>query len=363
VASAAANASQGQAAAVAPLIPTPAARPDPRQKEVAMGVSRRQAERAVVLPAPRRRQAAYAGRRARLLKRLRQSWRLYVLLAPSLLYLLVFKYVPMYGVQIAFRDYNVIEGFTGSTWVGLGHLERFVSSYNFWLILRNTLVLNLYQLAAGFPLPIVLALALNYVGRNWFKKTVQMVSYAPYFISTVVMVGIILQFLHPEIGLMNQILRQMGLEPIHFMGHPEYFMSIYVWSGVWQYVGFGSIIYLAALTSIDPTLHEAAIVDGATKLQRIWHIDVPALIPTITILLILAVGNIMNVGFEKVLLMQTSLNKTASQVIQTYVYEVGLVQAQYSFSAAVGLFNSVINLILLLAFNWFARRFTETSLW
>jgi putative aldouronate transport system permease protein len=329
-----------------------------------MQVSKGRAETAA-LPVRPPRAGAGVGRAARALKGLKRSWRLYVLLAPSLLYLIVFKYVPMYGLQIAFRDYSVIEGFTGSSWVGLEHFERFVTSYNFWPILRNTLVLNLYQLAAGFPLPIVLALALNYVGRDGFKKTVQMVSYAPYFISTVVMVGIVLQFLHPGSGLVNQILRQAGLSPVHFMGRPEYFMSIYVWSGVWQYLGFSAIVYLAALTSIDPTLHEAAIIDGANKLQRIWYIDLPGIMPVAVILLILQMGSMLDVGFEKVLLMQNPLNLGVSEVIDTYVYRVGLASAvpNFSYAAAIGLFKAIIGLILIVAANHLAKRIRATSLW
>ena len=298
-------------------------------------------------------------------RQIRRGWQLYVLLTPPLLYLIVFKYVPMYGVQIAFRDYNVITGFAGSPWVGLEHFDRFVTSYNFWPILRNTLVLNVYQLAAGFPLPIVLALALNYVARETFKKTVQLVSYAPHFISTVVLVGMVLQFLHPEYGAVNLMLRRVGLEPVHFMGYPQYFSSIYVWSGVWQQVGFSSIIYLAALTSIDVTLHEAAIVDGATKLQRIRHIDLPGIMPVAIILLILQMGSLLDVGFEKVLLMQNPLNLAVSEVIDTYVYRVGLASAvpNFSYAAAIGLFKSVVGLILIASANQLAKKIRQTSLW
>jgi putative aldouronate transport system permease protein len=296
------------------------------------------------------------------LKQIATNWQLYLLILPVFLYFLIFKYVPMYGVQIAFKDFDASAGIWGSPWVGFKHFVRFFNSFQFWPILKNTLFLSVYALIASFPLPIVVALMLNQLTSERFKRFVQTVIYAPTFISTVVLVGMLYVFFAPN-GMVNNLVTLFGGKPIQFMARPEWFPSLYVWSGVWQGTGFATIVYLAALTGVDPGLHEAAKLDGANKLQRIWHIDMPALMPTITILLILAVGNIMNVGFEKVLLMQTSLNKTASQVIQTYVYEVGLVQAQYSFSAAVGLFNSVINLILLLAFNWFARRFTETSLW
>jgi putative aldouronate transport system permease protein len=318
---------------------------------------------AAALPASRARARPVAGTRA--LKGVKHSWQLYVLLALPMLYLLVFKYIPMYGVQIAFRDYNVIQGFSGSPWVGLKYFQRFVTSYNFWPILRNTVVLNVYQLAAGFPLPILLALALNHLRRERFKKAVQLVSYAPHFISTVVLVGIVLQLLDPQFGLVNTLLRHLGVAPINFMGHAEYFKSIYVWSGVWQNLGFDAIIYLAALTSIDPTLHEAAIIDGASKVQRIRHIDLPGILPIAIILLILNMGAALDTGFEKVLLFQNPLNLSTSEVIDTYVYRVGLVSAipQFSYAAAIGLFKSVIGLILIFTVNQVARKARATSLW
>jgi multiple sugar transport system permease protein/putative aldouronate transport system permease protein len=297
-------------------------------------------------------------------KSMRRDWQLYVLLMPPLIYLAIFKYWPMYGVQIAFRNFNPVDGITGSPWVGLRHFERFVTSYNFWTIMENTLVLNVYQLIAGFPLPIVLALALNYVRQQSFKKTVQMISYAPHFISTVVMCGIILQFVSP-IGLVNNLLGVIGIGPIFFMNEPGYWKSLYVWSGVWQNVGFGCIIYLAALAGVDPTLHEAAIVDGANKLQRIRDIDLPGIIPVAIILFILNLGTLLDTGFEKVLLLQNALNLRTSETIDTYVYHVSLASnfPQFSLAAAVGLFKAVIGLILIVTANQIARRFRATSLW
>jgi len=318
-----------------------------------------------VLPSAEQRRETRAARRARALRQLKHSWQLYVLLALPLLYLIVFKYVPMYGLQIAFRNYNVVGGLAGGPWVGLDYFQRFINSYNFWPIIRNTVVLSVYQLVAGFPLPIVLALALNYVSRRWFRRTVQMVSYAPHFISTVVMVGIILQLLAPRTGLVNLILQRVGIGPIHFMGEPAYFKSIYVWSGVWQHLGFSAIIYLAALTSIDPTLHEAAMVDGASKLQRIRHIDLPGIMPTAVILLILNMGSLLDVGFEKVLLLQNTVNMPTSEVIDTYVYHVGLASMvpQFSYATAIGLFKSVIGLILIITVNRIAKRVGAATLW
>lgn len=329
-----------------------------------MQVSNPRAEPMVLRPAGQLRPAVRARRGARTLKAIKRSWQLYALLALPMLYLIVFKYVPMYGVQIAFRDYSVIQGLSDSPWAGLKHFERFVTAHNFWQILRNTLVLNGYQLLAGFPLPIVLALALNYVARRWFKRSVQMVSYAPHFISVVVLVGITLQFLAPS-GLVNQLLGVVGIGPIHFMGEPAYWKSIFVWSGVWQHVGFNCIIYLAALTSIDPTLHEAAVMDGANKLQRIRDIDLPGIMPVAVILLILNMGQLLDTGFEKVLLLQNPLNLRTSEVIDTYVYRVGLDSAvpNFSYAAAIGLFKAVIGLILIVAANQLAKRLRAQTLW
>jgi multiple sugar transport system permease protein/putative aldouronate transport system permease protein len=300
-------------------------------------------------------------------KSIGRDWQLYVLLIPPVAYLLVFRYWPMFGAQIAFRNFNAAAGVTGSPWVGLDNFDRFVNSYQFWPILKNTITLNLYQLLAGFPLPIILALSLNYVRLHWFKKSVQLVSYAPHFISTVVMAGIILQFLQSGStnGLFNLALDKVGLGPIEFMNEPTYWKSIYVWSGVWQSVGFGCIIYLAALSGIDPTLHEAAIVDGATKLQRIRDVDIPGILPVAVILLILNMGSMLDTGFEKVLLLQNGLNLGTSEVLDTYVYRIAFASPlpQYSLAAAVGLFKGVIGLILIVTANQIARRTRAGGLW
>jgi multiple sugar transport system permease protein/putative aldouronate transport system permease protein len=294
----------------------------------------------------------------------RHNWQLYVMILPPFAWLVVYMYIPMWGVQIAFRDYTFRDGITGSAWVGLEHFDRFVNSFNFWPILRNTLVLNLYALIGGFPLPIILALSLNSVRRAWFKKTVQLVSYAPHFISTVVIVGLLFQFVATE-GFFNQILGLFGVEPIAFMAEPQYWKSLYVWSGVWQGVGFGCIIYLAALAGVDPTLHEAAIIDGATRIQRMRDIDLPGILPVAIILLILNMGTLLSSGFEKVILMQNNINKGTSEVIDSYVYNVGIAAPipQWSYAASIGLFKSIIGLILLLAVNQLARRLKVASLW
>ena len=296
-------------------------------------------------------------------RQIRRHWQLYMVILLPLIWLGIFRYAPMYGVQIAFRDFIAVEGITGSPWVGFKHFERFFGSHQFSRLLQNTIGINLYSLAAGFPIPIILAIAINEVRATSFKKTVQMVTYAPHFISTVVLVGILFQILDPRIGLLNKLLSLSNVAPINVMAQPEWFKTLYVFSGVWQNMGYSSIIYIAALSSIDPQLEEAAVIDGASRLQKIWHIDLPGILPTAVILLILNTGQIMNVGFEKIYLMQNSLNMSRSDVISTYVYRIGLVRAQYSFAAAVGLFNSVVNLILLITINQIARRLGETSLW
>lgn len=297
------------------------------------------------------------------LKRISRAWQLYVLLAPALIYIAVFKYWPMYGVQIAFKNYNPADGFTDSPWVGLTHFIRFVNSYQFGQVLGNTLWIAVLGLLVAFPIPIVLALLVNQLQSERFKKFTQTVLYSPAFISTVVVVGIMFVVLSPRSGLVNNAIQLAGGEPVFFMGSAEWFRPIYVISDVWQNAGFSMIVYLAALAAIDPALHDAAKVDGASKLQRIRHIDLPGIMPVVTILFILAIGNLLNVGFEKALLMQTPLNLSSSEIIQTYVYHAGLQQAQFSYSAAIGLFNSVLNLALLLFFNTVARRANQATLW
>lgn len=292
-----------------------------------------------------------------------QNWQLYIFILPALLYFIIFHYVPMYGIQIAFKDYVPSLGFLGSEWVGLKHFERFFDSYYFWDLLKNTLGISIYELVVGFPLPILLALLLNEAKDGIYKRTVQTVTYAPHFISVVVISGMIIAFLSPTTGIINHIIQFFGLEPIAFMSDPAWFKTVYVLSGVWQSTGWGTIIYLAALSGVDPQQHEAAIVDGASRFQRIIYINIPTLVPTMIILLIMNLGNIMALGFEKILLLQNPLNMESSNVIATFVYQAGLLDAQYSFAAAVGLFNAVINAILLIAVNQIARKTSETSLW
>lgn len=294
---------------------------------------------------------------------IRRNYVLYIFLLPAIIYLLVFHYWPIYGVQIAFNDFSPAKGIWNSSWVGFKHFKTFFQSYRFKTLIKNTLSLSVYQLIAGFPIPILLALILNYSTFKRMSKFAQTATYAPHFISTVVMVGMLILFLSPGNGVINRILSYLNIEPIFFMGKEVYFKHVYVWSGVWQNAGWNSIIYIAALTNVNPELHEAAVVDGASKFKRVWHIDIPALLPTATILLIMSIGRIMTVGFEKVLLMQNDLNLNASEVISTYTYKVGLLNAQYSYSTAIGLFNNIVNFTLLILVNKLARHVSDTSLW
>lgn len=292
-----------------------------------------------------------------------RNWELYLFIAPAFLYFLIFHYGPMYGIQIAFKNYNPVRGVFGSSWVGFDHFVRFFESYYFWDLMWNTLSISLYELAVGFPIPIILALAFNELKHKRFKKLVQTVTYAPHFISVVVMVGMVIAFLSPSTGILIRFVEWMGIDAPAFLTSPAWFKTVYVLSGVWQSAGWGTIIYLAALSAVDPGLHEAAIIDGANRLQRIRHINIPVLVPTMTILLILNMGSLLGVGFEKILLMQNPLNMESSDVISTFVYRSGLENAQYSFSTAVGLFNSVINAFLLVTVNQIVRKTSENSLW
>jgi len=285
----------------------------------------------------------------------------YLMLLPAVAYIILFNYVPMYGLQIAFRDYRVSLGVTGSRWVGFKHFINFFNGFNFRDLLTNTVVLSLYRLIAGFPVPIIAALIINEL-KGRYKQVVQTVMYAPHFISTVVIVGMINIMFSMSHGVVNHVISALGFEKIYFMASPQWFRHLYVWSGVWQSTGWSAIIYLAALSGVDPGLHEAASIDGATRMQRVIHINIPSILPTIIITLILNVGQLVSVGYEKVFLMQTNLNIDASEVISTYVYKKGIINTNYSFSAAVGMFNNVTNVILLVVANQISKRVTKTSL-
>lgn len=292
-----------------------------------------------------------------------RDWQLYVLLLPTLAYYIIFHYWPMYGVQIAFKQFSAAKGITGSDWVGLEHFERFFQSYQFTTLLKNTLALSFYELIFTFPIPILFALLLNQLSSSKFRKIVQNVFYAPHFITTVVVASLLFVMLSPRSGVINHLIVLFGGDPIFFMNDEGWFRFLYVASSVWQTTGWSSIIYLGALANVNPELYEAADVDGANRFQKMLRIDLPSIIPTAVIVLILTSGNLMSVGFEKAYLMQTPLNLDKSEIISTYVYKVGLLQVQYSYSAAIGLFNTLINLTLLLSVNFISRKVTRTGLW
>lgn len=299
----------------------------------------------------------------RYFKKITSCWELYIFLVPALLLIIIFNYLPMYGVQIAFRDFKPSLGIVGSKWVGLQHFQRLFRLPLLWNIIKNTFALSLLSIAVGFPMPILLALYLNQLRSNKYKRFLQTVTYLPHFISTVVIVGMILVFLSPRSGLFALIARLFGGNIDNLMGKPNMFAPIYVMSSVWQSTGWSSIIYLAALSSVDQSLYEAAVIDGANRWHKIIYIDVPLLVPTMIILLVLTSGSILSVGFEKAYLMQNSSNLVRSEVISTYVYKVGILKAQFSFSTALGLFNSVINFVMLFIVNTLARRLGNISLW
>ncbi len=287
---------------------------------------------------------------------------IYLLVIPAVVWTIIFCYWPMYGVQIAFKKYSFAEGIMGSKWVGLKHFIRFFESPSLAQILTNTLGISLYGLVAGFPLPIILAIMLNEAVSAKFRKAVQMITYMPHFISTVAVCGMLLLFIRKDTGVINAIIGLFGGERKDLIAYPEYFWSLSVWSGIWQGVGWSSIIYIAALSGVSPELVEAAIIDGANRFQKIWYVDIPSIAPTMVILLILNCGSLLSVGSEKILLLQNSLNLDASEVISTYVYRQGILNAKYDYTTAVGLFNSVVNVIMLLIVNTAARKLGGSSL-
>ena len=294
--------------------------------------------------------------------RLHKNRQLYVLILPAIISVFIFHYIPIYGVQVAFKDLRASMEIWGSPWVGLKHFARFFEMPFFGMMIRNTLSISLYSLAT-FPCAVIVALLLNELRNERFKKVVQMVSYAPHFVSTVVVCSMVLIFFDKNRGLANNVLALLGRERISFIETPKYFSSLYVWSGVWSSVGWNTIIYLAALSSISPEMIEAARIDGASQWKILWHINVPSILPTIVTLLILNTGSILSVGFEKIYLLQNPLNLDASRVISTYVYEVGMGSGQFSYSTAIGLFNNVVNVVCIVLVNQISRTVTHISMW
>lgn len=297
-------------------------------------------------------------------KLMKRNWVLYVFLIPAAVYIGVFMYGPMYGLIIAFKDFVPAKGIMGSSWVGMKWFKMFFETPRFRQILKNTLMLSVYSLVVGFPFPIILALVINDIRASKMKKFCQTVTYMPYFISTVVLVGMLSVFFSPDSGFVNTLLAKLGGSGnTFFMGEGKYFRHMYVWSGIWQSMGWNSVIYIAALSGVDQQLHEAAMIDGANRFQRVLYVDLPTILPTIIILLIMNCGSILNVGYEKVYLMQNDLNSNVSEIISTYVYKIGLQQQRYSYSTAIGLFNNIINFGLLVAVNKIAKKLSGTGLW
>ena len=295
-------------------------------------------------------------------RKIKSNIPLYVLLFPSIILLIMFAYIPMLGLVIAFKDYSPANGILNSPWAGFKYFTQFFNSVQFGTTMMNTLKISIYSILVGFPLPILLALLCNQLRTGKFKKVFQVTTYLPHFISTMVMCGMIILFLSPNSGLVANIFKSLGWTMPNLLSKPDSFAGVYVWSDVWQHIGWDSIIYLAALSAIDPTYYEAATMDGASRMQKILNIDLPLLLPTAMILLILRAGSLLSIGFEKVLLLQNPLNLAGSEVISTYVYKVGMLNFQYSYSTAIGLFNTVVNLIILLSVNWFSKRYTKTGL-
>lgn len=290
----------------------------------------------------------------------------YLLILPGILYYVVFHYIPMFGIVIAFKDISPFEGVKGiitGEWVGLKHFIKFFNSMYFWNIIRNTLVISFYKLAVGFPAPIILALLLNEVRNKHFKKIVQTISYLPHFISMVVVAGLLTNILSTQGGIVNEVIKFFGKEPIYFLGDSHYFRGVLVWSGVWQGIGWGSILYLAAITGIDPQLYEACIVDGGGKWRQIWNITLPGISNVIVLLLIMNIGGLLNAGFEQILLLYSPAVYDVSDIIDTYVYREGLINANYSFSTAIGLLKSVIAMILMMGSNYIAKLFDQEGIW
>jgi putative aldouronate transport system permease protein len=287
---------------------------------------------------------------------------IYIMLLVVVAWYVIFCYVPMYGAIIAFKDYSIGKGIFNSPWVGFKHFASFFSDINFMRVVRNTFLINIYDILWGFPAPIIMALLLNEVRNQYFKKTIQTLSYLPYFISMVVVCGIIVDFTSTN-GIINQLLSNFGFEKVNLLSKSEFFRTVYISSGIWQNVGWGSIIYLAALTNISPELYESAVIDGAGRWKQLIHITLPGIASTIIVLLILRMGSIMSVGFEKIILLYNPLTYETADVIASYVYRKGLLNADYSYSTAIGLMNSVINFLFLVVSNWLSRRYTESSLW
>ncbi|QPM92415.1 ABC transporter permease [Pseudooceanicola algae] len=294
---------------------------------------------------------------------LKREWQLYLLLLPTILWLLVFLYKPMYGLQIAFKDYSVFRGVAGSPWVGLEHFQTLFGNDQFLRALKNTIIISFYSLLFGFPMPIILALMFNEVLHQTFKKTAQTVVYLPHFISSVIIAGIVITGFSPSAGIVNTVLSWFGVEPIYFLTKAEWFRPIFVGTTIWQEAGFQSIVYLAAIAGISPTLYESAVVDGASRLQMMWKITLPSILPTIIIMLIIRIGNMLEISFEMIILLYQPATYETADVVNTFIYRQGIQGGQYDLAAAAGLFNAVVAFVLVMTANTISKRFSRTSLW
>ncbi|MBV2361557.1 ABC transporter permease subunit [Thalassococcus sp. CAU 1522] len=304
-----------------------------------------------------------SGRMERIGDHLKREWQLYVMLLPTILWLLVFLYKPMYGLQIAFKDYSIFRGIAGSPWIGLEHFETLFSSEQFLRALKNTIIISFYGLLFGFPVPILLALMFNEVLNQRFKKTAQTIVYLPHFISSVIIAGIVITAFSPSAGIVNTILGWFGMDSIYFLTKPEWFRPIFIGTGIWQEAGFQSIVYLAAIAGVSPTLYESAVVDGASRWQMMWKITIPSIMPTIIIMLIIRIGNILEVSFEMIILLYQPATYQTADVVNTFIYRQGIQGGQYDFAAAAGLFNAVVAFILVMTANTISKRYSRTSLW
>ena len=299
----------------------------------------------------------------RIVDHLKREWQIYAMLIPLIVWLLLFLYKPMYGLQIAFKDYSIFRGITASPWIGFEHFETLFNSEQFLRALRNTFIISFYTLVFGFPMPILLALMFNEVLNQWFKKSTQTIVYLPHFISSVIIAGIIITAFSPSAGIVNTVLGWFGVDSIYFLTKPEWFRPIFIGTGIWQEAGFQSIVYLAAIAGVSPTLYESAVVDGASRWQMMWKITIPSILPTILIMLIIRIGNLLEVSFEMIILLYQPATYETADVVNTFIYRQGLQSGQYDFAAAAGLFNAVIAFILVIGANSISKRYSRTSLW
>ena len=299
----------------------------------------------------------------RLIDHFKREWQIYVMLLPTLIWFSVFLYKPMYGLQIAFKDYSIFRGVSGSPWIGWEHFQTLFANDSFIRAVRNTITISAYNLLFGFPAPIILALMFNEILHATYKRTAQTIVYLPHFISSVIIAGIVITAFSPTVGVINTVLGWFGMESVYFLTQPEWFRPIFVGTGIWQEAGFGSIVFLAAIAGVNPSLYESAVVDGANRWQMMWRITIPSILPTILIMLIIRIGNVMEVSFELVILLYQPATYETADVVNTWVYRQGLQSGQYDLAAAAGLFNAVVAFILVMTANTLSRRYSRTSLW